>query len=451
MNTRKQLKNGGDPRALADYAALRDEMMKLSHPARPDVNWKQAETLCLRLFEQNGVELQTAAWYTLARTHIAGVAGFNEGLALLNALVSYQWAVMWPGHSHARMEIIAGLSPRLQAVLRTFPLDSRDELPALYQAEKALNSFGEALARHELKQASRMDGLLNQVKQAITRLENAPHEGRPEPTVVLPPQAVTAEPMTALGDHQPLVYVAQSLPEPPPPPPPPDKRGYLWSFIGGATSALLVGGLLLWGWQHLHSPTALEQQLVASITPLPQLPRPANQLGELREPGSLAQRQADSLVQQNAAQLNWLMALPPAWSQQYGQQLVAQSQALWPSHPEVTGMKKAWQQQLEANALPLAALDNWHQGMVKLQQLTDRLNALDERKGKYLTGSELKTMVFAITQEFGKTVPMEEQLRQLAAVSTGHTVPASEQSQAEQRLAQLLNRYVLIKQQEKGL
>ncbi|WP_160165610.1 hypothetical protein [Serratia sp. DD3] len=26
MNTRKQLKNGGDPRALADYAVLRDEM-----------------------------------------------------------------------------------------------------------------------------------------------------------------------------------------------------------------------------------------------------------------------------------------------------------------------------------------------------------------------------------------------------------------------------------------
>ncbi|WP_200874150.1 type VI secretion system ImpA family N-terminal domain-containing protein, partial [Serratia sp. DD3] len=265
MNTRKQLKNGGDPRALADYAALRDEMMKLSHPARPDVNWKQAETLCLRLFEQNGVELQTAAWYTLARTHIAGVVGFNEGLALLDALVSYQWAVMWPGHSHARIEIIAGLSPRLQAVLRTFPLDTRDELPALYQAEKGLNSFCEALARHELKQASRMDGLLNQVKQAITRLENSPHEEQSEPTVALPPQAVTAEPETELSGHQSLVYVAQSLPEPPPtsslppstplpqsplppsslppsPPPPADKRGYVWSFIGGASSALLVGG-----------------------------------------------------------------------------------------------------------------------------------------------------------------------------------------------------------------
>ena len=57
----RHLKTGGDPRTLADYAALRDEMNKLTHPARPDINWPQAEKLCLSLFEHNGVELQTAA------------------------------------------------------------------------------------------------------------------------------------------------------------------------------------------------------------------------------------------------------------------------------------------------------------------------------------------------------------------------------------------------------
>ena len=70
INSERQLKTGGDPRTLADYAALREEMNKLTHPARPDVNWQHAETLCLSLFEHNGVELQTAAWYTLARTHL---------------------------------------------------------------------------------------------------------------------------------------------------------------------------------------------------------------------------------------------------------------------------------------------------------------------------------------------------------------------------------------------
>lgn len=51
----KTLKTDSDPRTLSDYAALRDELSKLAHPARPDVNWQYVEKLNLSLFEQNGV------------------------------------------------------------------------------------------------------------------------------------------------------------------------------------------------------------------------------------------------------------------------------------------------------------------------------------------------------------------------------------------------------------
>ena len=91
MTMHKMLKTGGDPRMLPDYAALRDELNKLTHPARPDVSWHYVEKLCLSLFEQNGVELQTAVWYTLARTQLAGLFGLNEGLTILEALISHQW------------------------------------------------------------------------------------------------------------------------------------------------------------------------------------------------------------------------------------------------------------------------------------------------------------------------------------------------------------------------
>ncbi|EJL1096684.1 hypothetical protein PNO76_004243 [Escherichia coli] len=37
MTSEVKLKTGGDPRSLPDYAALRDEISKLTHPARPDV------------------------------------------------------------------------------------------------------------------------------------------------------------------------------------------------------------------------------------------------------------------------------------------------------------------------------------------------------------------------------------------------------------------------------
>lgn len=60
----RQVRTGGDPRSLPEFMALRDEMSKLTHPARPDVDWAQVEKLSLSLFEINGVELQTCAWYT---------------------------------------------------------------------------------------------------------------------------------------------------------------------------------------------------------------------------------------------------------------------------------------------------------------------------------------------------------------------------------------------------
>ncbi len=68
-----------------------------------------------------------------------------------------------------------------------------------------------------------------------------------------------------------------------------------------------------------------------------------------------------------------------------------------------------------AGALPAENLTGWSEGMQQLQRLADQLNALDEQKGKYLTVSELKTAVFAITQSFNRAVPLE-QLRQLAAL-----------------------------------
>ncbi|MBB8233159.1 hypothetical protein HEO99_022395, partial [Escherichia coli] len=51
MTSEVKLKTGGDPRSLPDYAALPDEISKLTHPARPDVDWRYVETLCLRLYE----------------------------------------------------------------------------------------------------------------------------------------------------------------------------------------------------------------------------------------------------------------------------------------------------------------------------------------------------------------------------------------------------------------
>jgi type VI secretion system protein VasL len=273
----RPVKTGSDPRSLADFIALREEMSKLTHPARPDVDWKHVETLSLSLFELNGVELQTGAWYTLARSHLARVQGMNEGLSILNALLSHQWAQLWPQPVHVRAEILNGLFQRLQKLFRTYSL-GHDDVSALMQAEGLLRGMNDILVRQELKHACKTTPLIQQINSALTRLENSSSPNDTQPAVTLPPQALAAVPVKEeVSPVSRLVYVIRPEPEvnvqvvhdtPPPP-----KR---WpAFIAGMAAALLLSAATVFGWQAMHQPEAATQAMVASVTWVPEPMNPA--------------------------------------------------------------------------------------------------------------------------------------------------------------------------------
>lgn len=444
--TERHLKTGGDPRSFADYVALHDELKKLTHPARPDVNWPLVETRCISLFELNGVELQTTAWYTLARTHLAGVYGLNEGLAILVVLISRQWGYLWPQPVQARMEILGGLSKRLCQVMRTLTLHDTD-LSQLYQAEQHLMALGNSLQRLELKHLSQIDTLYSLIHNAAMRLESRDHlaESHPTPTSGItlpagadgPPLAITRDP----GDRTKWIYVVQPNVEVVTDPPPAIKP---WKpFMAGMLTMLVVAGGAAWSWQRLHQPDPLQMQFAASLAPLPAT-LPARQLEILHEKSVLPETTI-SMMQQ---QLVRLAQLPPDWNIEYGSQLVQQGKVVWPEQAAV--LTQQWQQQLNATALPPENLNGWHQGMMQLQHLTDSLNALDERRGRYLTASELKTMVFTIMQSLNSAVPVEEQLRLLAQTPAGQPMPSAQQNQAVQHLKQLIACYSLLKQKSQS-
>lgn len=455
-NSERYLKTGSDPRTLADYAALREELSKLTHPARPDVNWRYAEKLCLSLFEQNGVELQTAAWYTLARTHLAGLTGLTEGLSILEALLSHQWGALWPQPVHARMDILSGLSQRLQQLMRALPLNYSD-LSQLYRAEQHLVKLGAVLQRLELKHLSQLDTLRTLMHNSAVRLENS--DGASDSGavfksgIVLParvmngagisadtlsgiPVAEKNEPIHAVKwvyvaqpEHQPNVEVLTGIPAP----------AKLWkSFAAGMCAMLVISAATTWSWHVLHRPDPLQTQFAASLTPLPTMLTPA-QLDTLRQQ-SLPPQAFITDTQQQLARLD---KLPPDWNIVWSRQLVEQAQALWPEQAEP--LIQRWQQQLNASALPAENLNSWHQGMKTLQQLSDRLNRLDEHKGKYMTVSELKSVVFSAMHSFNQAIPAEEQLRALSQTPEG-PLPAAAKSQMEMHLKQLTARYALLTQ-----
>ncbi|MEN4547580.1 type VI secretion system baseplate subunit TssK [Pantoea agglomerans] len=150
------------------------------------------------------------------------------------------------------------------------------------------------------------------------------------------------------------------------------------------------------------------------------------------------------LITQTQQQLARLGKLPPDWNIEYSRQLLEQVRVLWPEQAKPLILQ--WQQQLNAAALPTEQLNGWFQGMATLQKLSDRLNALDVQKGKYLTVSELKSVVFSAMQSFNQSIPAEEQLRVLSQNPAGEPLPAAVRAQLEMHLKQLIARYAEIKQ-----
>lgn len=340
MTSEVKLKTGNDPRSLPDYAALRDEISKLTHPARPDVDWRYVETLCLRLYEHNGVELQTVSWYTIARMHTAGLSGLNEGLALIVALTRHHWSVMWPLNTHARLEIITGLFSRLQKTLRAMPPDERDNLPLLYQTETCLKTLSDILARHELKQSSKVALPEAMVKEYITRLENQPVQGDVSSPVTLPDQALRFDAPDVQGHqllpHSRLVYVVSetkaeptsSLQKSPP--------TFLKPFVTGVCAALLAVSVAIPGWQFLTQPLPAEQQLRALLTPPPDV-LSADQMTQLSR---TLLNHASEWITLSGQQITRLTELPPTYNLQRSAQLLQQLTVFF--SPAIPVFRKWW-------------------------------------------------------------------------------------------------------------
>ncbi|WP_436883410.1 VasL domain-containing protein [Enterobacter asburiae] len=441
---------GQDPRAWSEYTQVRDELSKLTHPARPDVDWRKVEQLCVTLFRHNGTDLQTAAWFCCARLQRSGLAGLSEGLELIDSLISHQWSVMWPPQMPFRKEILVWLSEHLMLSLRRFTLSHQD-LPAIYRLEQQLRHLCDLLQRLVLRQVSKMDALLHWMHAAVVRLENA--KDAPLPAAVESAYQHTASPVPdhiaqPYGGSDPVVLVVRDdgtqritqtsiLKH--------HRRGIWTGFAGGVAATLLLTVLSAWGWQHwqLNQPETL---IDASLTALPVALSSSRQEAMIEGDTAVLQAQGKMLTRRTREQLDALAQLSPVWAQDYGFALVAQTQRLWPHQPETAMLARQWQQQVEASALPEARLQSWHQAMVQLQLLMEKLNSTDMQRGKYLTVSELKSSVFAITQTLNRNVPVEEQLRQLELQRNSRTDSALTSQQALLSLRQLQDRYVLEEQ-----
>jgi type VI secretion system protein VasL len=168
-------------------------MAKLGHPACPDVQWRCVEQRCLRLFACNGADLQSAAWYVLARGHLDGLDGLVQGLNVMEALVA-AGANPWPRGLSARADILRRLCVLLQGALRSTALDARD-LPRLGLIERQLAHLHLRLVGPPAGTVNSLDCLRQQIARLACRIERDAREQarRGADASIKPPDAHAAE------------------------------------------------------------------------------------------------------------------------------------------------------------------------------------------------------------------------------------------------------------------
>ncbi|WP_038241118.1 type VI secretion system ImpA family N-terminal domain-containing protein, partial [Xenorhabdus szentirmaii] len=199
------IRAGGSPTDLPEFSVIRDEINKTSHPSQPEVNWLLVESLSLTLFKTNGVDLQTAIYYTLARMKLSGLAGFTEGCELLAGVIVSEWDTLWPPQPQVRTDLLEWFHSRTGNILRQQDFSASD-LRMIYRAERALQLIIDRLQQSDLKRLPRVENLLWFFQNAAKKLEKPRQAAKPTPAPVQMP---------------PLVYLSQSETEPETPPPPP--------------------------------------------------------------------------------------------------------------------------------------------------------------------------------------------------------------------------------------
>ncbi|OPA94352.1 flagellar motor protein MotB [Pseudomonas fluorescens] len=223
-----RIRVGGDPRGFSEFTVLREELGKLNHPACPDVDWAKVEQSCLALFEQNGAELQTACFYTLAHAQRRGLEGITQGVVLLEALGN-EWSRVWPLAESMRRELLEWVFEQLQLLLRSMTMTAHSG-PALIQLDTELARLQVRLRPLLSSPLQTLQALRNQLGNRLQRLEQNPVPDRTElaPIRVMTPTLVT-----------PVILL------PPPAVEPRQSRRVLWLFAGMFAAALSAG----FGWR----------------------------------------------------------------------------------------------------------------------------------------------------------------------------------------------------------
>jgi type VI secretion system protein VasL len=435
MHDAQQAMNvGRDPRMLPEYERLRGEINKLSHASRPEIDWQLVHQMAMIIFEKQGVDLQTAIYFTLARSRLHGLNGFTEGCEFLANLIVTQWDNFWPPvhQARARVDMLDWFIARISDVIRQYSISHEDKR-YIYRCERALQLMSEKLHNVGLSRVPRVENLIHfiegythlfdETEIVIVSDEQDIHQQDMQipPMVYFRPDSDSAQPGMEQampkgsiivgrekGALKPTVLKIETHKK--------AKPAWFWFASGLLACALPVA--LFAGWDRWTTTEAARENDAITLLGKPARALPgALNFSELRNIrmalGEQTLREMEPEVTSNyQAQLTRVQQASPLWLYQFGDDLRNSVRVLYPDSLAVNAMDTQWQQMLRAQTGDKHDEAAWQQANRSVDGLIAELMDL-ERKRKTVTISYLKSAVYDIQKNLNREVPFSVRLGQL--------------------------------------
>ncbi len=429
------LKVGRDPRMLPEYEALRAEINKLSHASRPEVDWVRIHQLASQIFEKHGVDLQTAIYFTLARSRLQGLSGFTEGCEFLANLIVTQWESVWPPlhQERARIEMLDWFIARISDVIRQYQISHEDKR-LIYRCERALQLISEKLHNVGLSRIPRVENLVHFIEgythlfdeTEIVIVSDEPglkEELQIPPMVFFKPDVEQSHGSVASAStpHLPQgsILVGREKGQVKPTvlkiePHRKQRPAWFWFGCGLLSCALPMMGWF--GWQHQQQEKAIAaQRLQQPAAALPQ----ALSYDDIRQARIVLGEQTlqgmeNELVSRYQAQLDRLERASPLYWYRYGDGLRNSLQMLYPDSLAVKALDKQWQTALAGQQGDLNRVPTYLEARAGVDALIAQLLEL-ERQRKTVTISYLKSQLYEVQKNLMQGIPFSVRLSELEA------------------------------------
>lgn len=465
------LKVGRDPRMLPEYEALRAEINKLSHASRPEVDWQRIHQLASLIFEKHGVDLQTAIYFTLARSRLQGLSGFTEGCEFLANLIVTQWESFWPPvhQERARIEMLDWFIARISDVIRQYQISHEDKR-LIYRCERALQLISEKLHNADLSRIPRVENLVHFIEGYThlfdeTEIVIVSDEPGLKEDLQIPPMVFFKSDMESdhggtvsastphlpqgsilvgreKGQVKPTVLKIEQHRR--------QRPAWFWFGCGLLSCALPVMGWLGWQ-QHQQEKTVAAQRLVQPAAGLPR----ALSYDDIRQARIVLgeqtlQNMESDLVARYQNQLTRLEQTSPLYWYRYGEGLRNSLQMLYPDSLAVKALDKQWQTQLGSQQGDVISVPTYLDARAGVDALLDQLLEL-ERQRKTVTISYLKSQLYEVQKNLMQNIPFSLRLDELEArKASQEPITAAELKSLENDLKALNIRLYQLQQGASG-